>query len=186
MARESRLSRRILADALSDRVKTARPGQVGFRAVVSSSMPGTAYLFLCFADDSRAEDAWRQVRRELLAAYCLVFAWKNRGYRQVIGIATELGVHRATRSHDVVVLKDPVWDSKTEGVAREAQTRYGILRERNLRIQHFHDNEYPEATNVTSSKPQRSRPRSMRNSLCPCGSGRKFKKCCYRLVGQRL
>ncbi|MBX3418050.1 MAG: SEC-C domain-containing protein [Pirellulaceae bacterium] len=38
--------------------------------------------------------------------------------------------------------------------------------------------EFPKKTNVTPCSTIRSGPKVGRNDPCPCGSGKKYKKCC--------
>jgi len=35
-----------------------------------------------------------------------------------------------------------------------------------------------EESHVTTAQPGKTQPKTGRNEPCPCGSGRKFKKCC--------
>lgn len=54
----------------------------------------------------------------------------------------------------------------------------------NLRkIHYIKQNFVPHFKEVSLSKPPRKNPKSEkvgRNSLCPCGSGKKYKKCCLK------
>ena len=44
--------------------------------------------------------------------------------------------------------------------------------------QYFRKHREAEASTTLTAKPRRSTPKLMRNELCPCGSGKKYKRCC--------
>lgn len=89
MAAETRLSRRVLAGALRDRVISTPPTKFSKRIIVSNSDPTLAYVFIALPDATKDEDQdrHRRFRREYLGNYCFVLAWKHRELRTIVGIA---------------------------------------------------------------------------------------------------
>lgn len=186
LAQENRVSRRCLAKALTDRQSRSQPGKIAFRTVVSRNQPHVVYVFLFFPYRGEDYETYRAARRAALESYCFVLAWKRRQHRQVVGIATEAGVG-GERSFDLFLLEPQEWTSELEEEARQIQSRLGILQEKNLKLTRVHQTEYPKAPRrslAQMSEVERllrhsaMRRDSGRNERCPCGSGRKFKRCC--------
>lgn len=176
LAREPRVRRRLLARALLEKIRAGTPkGKCGFR-VVEPSFPGDPYYVFVVANPKRGVapgtpewDIYRNGRRSVLAAYCLVAMRHFGAVAPVVGIATE-GEVGSGRSHDLYLVLPSAWDDEMEKEASEIQAVTGwftkVLYNRSV------EEEYPDAP------PRRSRGRIGRNDRCPCGSNRKFKKCC--------
>jgi uncharacterized protein YecA (UPF0149 family) len=124
-------------------------------------------------------DEFREVRGSLLEAYCMVLKAIYPDAEDIVGIATE-DTTTVSRSEDVLYLNARVWNEALQSEALELQERLDILRKT---TKTFHERvlEYPEV----QPQPRNGRYRTTRNmkgrdrnSPCPCGSGKKFKKCC--------
>ena len=185
MAAESRVRRRMLATSLVA-VMEREPSASLRHAVRVGGSPDSSdpwYVFLTLEqkrDDDETE--YRRKRRELLEAYCLVARYLNPAVPAIVGIAMEPGLNREHRSEDVLAFDAGDWSPETEARARYLHEEVGLLRER--REFACTMNEYPA---VTKANPIRAtaptKPdvgKNPRNTLCRCGSGKKFKKCCGR------
>jgi hypothetical protein len=125
-------------------------------------------------------EEYRQVRRQLLEALCMVTKHKFPDALDIIGLATEVGIDNATRSEDAVYLDAREWNHEQAAEAESLQRDLGLLE--SLNKFECKEYEYPlekRAHGGHTTEPSK-RPQSMRNSPCPCGSGKKFKKCCGR------
>ena len=92
------------------------------------------------------------------------------GFGAYVGIA--MAPHDADDgSEDCCMIPDGELDPKLVEEARRCQREYGLLAE--LKETRTTEREYP-----LSAEERRSPRGTRRNSPCPCGSGRKWKKCC--------
>ena len=182
LALEDRLARRVLAESLANLVDKAPKGQIASRTVISDTSPDLAYVFQAFPTDHDKRQNYRAYRRSYLSDYCLVVA-REMNRRRVVGIATEAGIDRPERSEDLVLIEIDEWTDKMKAEALEAKVRWNIRDPKRIRTTPIHATEYPEPANSTASvttPTQRSvhAKRIGRNDPCPCGSGRKYKRCC--------
>jgi hypothetical protein len=171
-AGEPRLRRRVLAEALLGLVEKAKPKERTVR-VVPAVLPGEPhYCFLALANVfSRPEDEYRSVRAHLLEALCLVTRLVYPKALDVIGFATEPGVDTIWRSEDALYFDARNWTEELETQARKLQSDLGLLT--NLTMSGVHIREYPLPGRAGPVNPGPN----PRNKLCPCGSGKKYKKC---------
>jgi len=191
MAREPRLSRRFFATALTDlhRRSQQNTAQRHMRTVMSSDDPTTAYVFVLTPETGADPETYRPARQAWLHQYCFVVASRHRNLKRIVGLASELEPN-APRSFDLVLLTPGRWIPEQEEHARTIQQQMGLKAAHDLHVQPVHDNEYPPAFSAPAQAnlpaPARApiftgRPAKVgRNDPCPCGSGRKFKRCCGR------
>jgi len=183
LAREPRIARRALSKALLGLVKSsfADPDRERRRVVVPSQPDGTFYVFLAFPRPSFVSDeSYREVRSKMLEALCMVVRATYPQALDIVGLATEAGNVQA-RSEDILYLDGRYW---TEGLQAEAMALQRDLQllTNTTALVNFSESEYPIQNSrrpAPVSAPAR-RPQALRNSPCPCGSGRKHKKCCMR------
>ena len=190
LAKEPRFSRRVLARAMTEQMRTSPLDMASFRTVVSETDPETAYVFLLAPYKDVEHGQYRAAQRELLSMYCFTLAWKRRQHKQIVGVATESGHTSDGRSFDLAVVRPGEWTAEMEAEAKSFQEKTKLLDDRNLRKTPFHAVEYPRTAGL-AGVPRRQRggashtfpfPASTgkigRNARCPCGSGLKFKYCC--------
>lgn len=144
------------------------------------SRPGdTCYVFLTlWHPPSVSYEDFHEVRRKLLEAYCRVLKTMYPGAEDIVGIATEDSTV-VSRSEDAIYLDASHWNEGLQSEALSLREQFDIMRE--LKRTDFRVQEYPDAPNrspVASLARARSMKGRDRNLPCPCGSGRKFKKCC--------
>jgi len=179
MARESRTRRRMLARLLVELIDKTHAKDFRAARVVLPSSPGDPhYVFLLLSEPTgKPYDEYREVRRNLLFAYCNVVKLKFPDAQDIIGIATETG-NEERRSEDVLYFDAREWTEQDRAEAQCVADDLGLLAD----IRQFTsvEHEYPE---LPLTRPARSGNRMKgrdRNAACPCGSGKKFKRCCGR------
>jgi hypothetical protein len=162
MARETRFARRALAQGFNEFMRDASNKRT--RARMMPSLSGVRYVFLASAREEDRED-----RRKELALRCYVARGMD-GFTgdTVIGIATERYERNAGFSLDAVRITMSEWtredQRRLEGIQQDLGYFADPVRSR------VSGDEFP-LQDVAKIH------RVGRNDPCPCGSGRKYKKC---------
>jgi hypothetical protein len=184
LAREPRIRRRMLATGLLEMVGKELPKDSKRSRHIPPSRPGDPYyVFLTlWHPESVSYEDFREGRRRLLKYYCMVLKTIYPDAEDIVGIATEDRT-AVSRSEDVVYLDAREWNEELQSEALSLQEEFDILR--NYERSDARVQEYPETPAQPSVEPA-ARGRNMkgrdRNLPCPCGSGRKYKKCCGRAL----
>jgi hypothetical protein len=187
MAREPRTSRRLLSQGLIEQMSAAPPGLISIRTHLSRDSNERAYISVFMPS---RDETTRQCRRAYLSNYCFVAAWKLRQVKAIVGIATELGIERKTRSYDVGLVQISEWTPELEAQAEELQKKMDIF-DKKLVHKAASVDEYPSKEDAYDPHYGMYRDRNAsktpsrkvgRNEACPCGSHIKYKRCCG--VGQ--
>ncbi len=87
----------------------------------------------------------------------------------IVGIATEAGPDARYRSEDAVYYDAANWTDEENAEARNIQKELGLLKE--VKMHRWTEQEYPPQIPNTSLGVSR-------NSPCPCGSRKRYKRCC--------
>lgn len=172
LGREPRVRRRILADALVGLVEKTRNTQRGIRVMLPSNPGDPYYSFLVLPRLlGRPPEEYREVRGHLLEALCLVTKLQFPDALDIVGIATDAGIDTVSRSEDALYLNARIWSAEMEAHARDLKTELGLL----TSVTTFQDkvSEFPIMEQPSAITPGRN----PRNKPCPCGSGKKYKKC---------
>lgn len=178
MAAENRTHRRALARKLIDLVTTPGSGLRRAAFSVPADGSGLMYVFLALGKPARvAEPEYRETRRLLLEAYCKVAKLRYPAVVDVVGIAADLDDDN--RSEDALYLDCHDWTAEQEADARSLQRDLGLFQEYTLTRTTEHEFPIRRKTGWEShiSHVPRMKGRN-RNEPCPCGSGRKYKRCC--------
>jgi hypothetical protein len=184
LAREPRTRRRMLASALIEAITNEQNHQLGdkFARVVKPSKPGDPYyvILLLRKPNFISYEEYREARVLLLEAYCRTVRLRFPDALDVIGIATELG-RGVGGSEDAVYFDGRLFTEEERSRTEEDAAALHILEDI---TPSFHEKvmEYPYSAEM-SVPPMKGKDRNMR---CPCGSGKKFKKCCGRGHGVAL
>ena len=179
MAAENRTERRALAQALLGAMRRGRDSDRFTRAVVGGAGAGerAQYIFLSLKrpPDTTAE-VYRQARARFLKVHCQVFRGQQPSAKHIIGIATEpLPEAESTddwHGEDLAYLDGTNWSEAEQAEAERLSRDLNLLT--NVRRHNFSVKEYPVETRVDYAKGR------SRNLPCPCGSGKKAKRCCHR------
>lgn len=170
MASEPRHLRRVYAMSWMDMLEKTSSTQRRLRVHLAKSPDEPTYIFLLFPIPPEktkiSEDEYRTMRSSYLNAVCMVARKTYPQLKHVVAIATESGVE-PNRSEDLGYFDGTDWNSEMEKEAERLQKELGILVK--PEPMHVNTSEYPSLANPKKHG---------RNNPCPCGSGKKFKKCC--------
>jgi hypothetical protein len=173
MAREPRWKRRYLAEAILDMLRTTPSDKRRLRVLPPVDKGDPYYLFLLLPTlYAETEDQYRTVRRNFLESCCAVVKLEYPDAEDIVGIATEPGMGNDSRSEDAIYFDARSWNSEMQAMAKEHQEKLGILKKPRRIVQHVE--EYPDVRLAKTGA------KIGRNEPCPCGSGKKYKRCCLR------
>jgi hypothetical protein len=180
MAREPRVRRRMLAKALLDMMMSPNGNaQRRVRVLKATEPRHPYYVFMALARPGEIEyEKYRAFRRIHLLSYCRVVRLLNEDARTVVGIATDFAEVRE-RSEDLIIYDGTDFSEAERAEAVRVREEMNLLNE--IREIRGHESEYPDAPpGVAHERTRRSAkyPGTGRNEKCPCGSGKKHKKCC--------
>jgi len=178
LSRLNRFERRCASETFFDAHSKAENRGIDFRR--TWEMNGATYVYLFTPPDRKRSQRLAQLRD-----VCTVARHKLRHNAKVIGIATEIG-SQIPHSYDFVFMDFPEWSAENQKLAADLQKEHSILVNPTLSPTSFE--EYPDREQdeeIASRQPDVKLPKSSkrrigRNEPCPCGSGKKFKKCCGR------
>ncbi len=176
LAREDRTCRRALSEKLHELIWRTPRGEFG-RRILTPFRDGDPYYFFLIAPPAATETVreYRDKRYELLRMYCLAVKYRYPDAKHIIGFATETEPVKQ-RSEDLLYLDATRWGSELQSEAEEIIKEFGLLR--NTARTAFRVDEYPVVANKMALRTSGKRKGSRRNEPCPCGSGKKFKRCC--------
>ena len=182
LARESRTRRRMLARSLLSIVETTPSSMRRTRVIQPSGEGDPYYVFLLLPQfEKQPDDEYRIMRQHFLMACCMVTKLVYPDAQDIIGIATETGsVMNEHRSEDALYFDTRYWTEEQQAEAQKLQQNLGILTD----VTTFAgvEQEYPSIPGESAQEPNKRPVQSMkgrdRNTPCPCGSGKKYKKCC--------
>jgi hypothetical protein len=149
LARESRTRRRMLATGLLEVVSEKLPEWGRRSRHYIPSRPGDPYyvFLLLWRPPTETYERFREARRKLLEAYCMVLKTIYPDAEDIVGIATEDSTARE-RSEDAIYLDARDWSEEDQAEALSLQKEFDILREYerfDVRVQ-----EYPEVYTQTN------------------------------------
>ncbi len=171
LAREPRLHRRFLSKRFLEFVQQAPLEKSSKRYLLPQKLGEPHYVFLLFPRlENDSEDHYREMRRNTLVAYCM--ALKNRipEAMHIVGIATETGINSMS-SEDAIYFDVREWSDelrqKTKEMMADLNIPYDLPSPK-----YATEKEYPLLETIKADPFK-----NPRNKLCPCGSGKKYKKC---------
>lgn len=178
MAKEPRFVRRALSDKILASIQEFPESSAPIMRNVSlmpSFFKGTVYVFLQLKVTDRGDydSDYRPKRTALLEIACGAAKLKWPELKRVVGIAIDAPKYSEMNSEDLLVMEFDEWD--------ETKVRY--YAEMNEHLRFFQTGKETRISIKEFPDPHRARERSVhakvgRNDACPCGSGRKYKKCC--------
>ena len=178
MAIEDRLSRRGLSKAILNSIKKCGPDQISLTAFLSHATSDLLYVFLQ-VDIVRARSYTEYIsrRRELLRLY-MAFAKaksvsENLNINKFIGIAIEPPKHRKVSSSDLAYTEFQGWANQEQEIFEEERRKQGVLMAPFGQWFQNMEAEWPDGIRTIKIGV---------NDKCPCGSGKKYKKCCGNVL----
>lgn len=171
LASEDRDHRLVLSDAFLSFFEKIPSGFRGTRVVYDQNNPNTCYvLFLMPRPLEATYEEYRAVRTNMLADYCRIAKLNCPEAIHIIGIAHETQ-GQEFNSEDFLYYDAAEWNEKDKAEAAKLKTEYSKMGLLSTQI--------PIQKKFFDGKRMKGRDR---NKLCPCGSGRKYKKCCGKLM----
>ena len=172
LAREDRFHRAALSQGFLSFVKDMPDDFRGTRIIYSHEDPTVCYvLFLLPRESYMNDEDYRKVRFDMLRDYCLIAKGEHPLVQMVVGVAHESNEQNGS-SEDFVTLDAEDWTEELQEQAmklKDEYTQLGLLGKRNY---------VGFSYNRTDSPNIRKMKGADRNKPCPCGSGKKYKKCC--------
>jgi hypothetical protein len=114
-----------------------------------------------------------------LEAVCMVTKLMCPDAQDIVGIATEAGDPEDGRSEDALYYDARDWDEGQRAEAERMQSEWNLLT--NLKMSARSVKEYPDVELPPSFASDTAGMRAAgypRKQPCPCGSGKKYKRCC--------
>jgi hypothetical protein len=190
LAQENRFHRRLLSLMFGELRQKRQPQAIAARVVGPLRPDGPHYVFLTLAHHGiDGEERYRKLRLAIAMSYGLAVKSRFPDAMGVVIVAGDPASADDVWSQDVLYrnLSNVTPQELEEG--RRIQQEHGYLAKLGTPM-HVDTREFPqdafEAHNAIkrhtqgiSMKPGKRQ--SIRNSLCPCGSNKKAKKCCLRL-----
>lgn len=162
LASENRMSRCTIGEAFEWKLNNAPFNVRSSRLIFSPIYPDRLYILLVLPltkDVSLVE--YRDIRRKLMQAYAVVAKYRYENIKYVAVIATEPKAS-ALRSEDVIL-----FDFLKDLSAAEKAQAQAFMKDGDIL-----------ADIQVLNKSSKFNLKAGRNSPCPCGSGKKYKKCC--------
>jgi hypothetical protein len=184
MAKEPRFARREFARVMQNAINNF-PDIEGMITRHICFMPSfyksTAYVFLQlrYRGNDDYDTQYRSKRRALLTVACGVARNKFPHLSKIVGIAIDAPKFTTINSEDFVLVNCAEWSDEQRKFYEEENKGFCFFETENLRTQIRAVSNFP-----APSKKEKGL-KIGRNELCPCGSGRKYKKCHGPLSARR-
>lgn len=175
LSKENRTRRRFLAQALHELLAKTGENVRATRFLLPTSDNVPCYLFLLLPKPKDVPyEEYRDVRGDLLLRYIKISKLQYPDAQDIIGIATETGFDK-NRSEDCIYFDAREWSQEDRDEAEKDLKQLkelGMYGERAMLKGSI--KEYPDYQKTPVYKMKGKD----RNNPCPCGSGKKFKRCC--------
>lgn len=172
MAAEGRLARCALSHAFLDKMRSVPSNMRSARVCFSPFNKDRCFVLVLFPkDDDESYESYREDRISILHSYGYVCKLNNPQARIISVIGTE-PQGASGRSEDILCLEIEHLSEEEAVLARQIQREGNILNDVTM-IENRHS-----LAPIFSSGPSRAARKVGRNEPCPCGSGKKYKKCC--------
>jgi hypothetical protein len=177
MAKEPRFHRRELSARMLQSISNFPESQQRIMRNLSfmpSFYKDKGYVFLQLKVDGITdyETEYRPKRQALLEVACGTAKNKFDHLKTVVGITIDAPKYAKTNSEDFILMDCTDWPDEQREHYEKANEglgffKTGVVKKRTV-------TEFPVATKIKATR----RVKVSRNARCPCGSGKKFKKCC--------
>lgn len=176
MAKEPRFMRRVLSEKMLKSVETFPETDAKYFRKVSAGFSNgldKAYVLLQIKDSSGEdfENIIRPRRAKMLEIACGAFKNICPTAKKVIGVAINSPKYSNIASEDFLLMDCSEWSKKDREYYEEENRLLNFFGSKNLQMSEFNAREFPVLKGITKNK-------TGRNDPCPCGSGKKYKKCC--------
>lgn len=176
LVRDDREHRSALAQGFLSFFKKTTGHYRGTQIIYNQDQPDVCYLlFLMPHEQYMSDDDYRRVRYQMLEDYCVIAKADFPEAKMIIGIAHETDETLGS-SEDFISLDAHLWTTEDKVHSNKIKQEYidrGLLGKRNVVSFNYRRTEEAEIKRYKGRD---------RNKACPCGSGKKYKKCCGRSV----
>ncbi len=177
MAKEPRFHRRALSERIIQSIHNFPETQNRIMRNLSfmpSFYEGKGYVFLQLKIDGITDydNEYRPKRQAMLELACGAAKNKFDHLKTVVGIAIDAPKYAETNSEDFILMDCSNWTDGERDHYEKANEGLGFFKTGTVEkrtVTEFPVVEKPKATR---------RVKVGRNAICPCGSGKKYKKCC--------
>ncbi len=181
MAKEPRFFRRALSEQMIQAIHNFPESSQPIMRNVSfmpSFYEGKGYVFLQLKVDriTDYENDYRPKRQAMLEIACGAAKIKFEHLKTIIGIAIDAPKFSKRNSEDFILMDCSDWPNDLREDYEQANEGFGFFKSSSLTIQKKNVTEFPIVEERESK--HLARTKIGRNSPCPCGSGKKYKKCC--------
>ncbi|WP_119343469.1 SEC-C metal-binding domain-containing protein [Facilibium subflavum] len=171
MTKESRLSRRALSSHMQRGIESFPSFENGFARymsfMTSLTNPDTGYVFLQLSYPKNIDyNEYREKRRIILEIACGAARNKFINLTKIIGIAVEPPKFYNTVSEDFLLLHCDKWSDEQQIAYQQQNELFKFFESELSKSKQTSFQEFPHNQKIG------------RNHSCPCGSGKKYKKCC--------
>lgn len=179
MAKEPRFHRRALSERMIQSIRnfpeTPQPIMRNL-SFMPSFYEEKGYVFLQLKVDGITdyENEYRPTRQALLEVACGAARNKFDHLKTVVGIAIDAPKYAATNSEDFILMDCSNWTDEDRAHYENANEEIGFFKTGVVEKRTV--SEFPVAKDPKASGSKQVG----RNAPCPCGSGKKYKKCCIR------
>jgi hypothetical protein len=177
MAKEPRLQRRALSEMMIgaiQRFPDAGNGIMRNLSFMPSYFEGTGYVFLQLRHPNIVDydGEYRPKRQKMLAIACGAARNKFPNLRKVVGIAIDAPKYSKRNAEDFILLDCAEWPDEQRKYYEIENEPFRFFGADAMTTHAMVATEFP-----CPAAPQRPQ-KIGRNQICPCGSGKKYKKCC--------
>jgi len=188
MAKEPRFSRRAISKAMIEAIQNFSENSqpiVRNLSLMPSFYEGKAYVFLQLKMENLSDydNDYRPKRQAMLEIACGAAKNKFSDLQTIVGIAIDAPKFATKNAEDFVLMECKDWTEEDREHYDRANEGFNFFNTPNLVSRRKREQEFPGPASERWL-PQ-SRAKVGRNEPCPCGSGRKFKKCCLYAPSQR-
>lgn len=172
---EGRIARQLLSTAFIEKISSVPLGVRSARVLFSPINKDRFFVLLIFPrQDGQSNSEYREERVAAIKCYSLVCKLKYPNAKIITVIGTE-AVGYGTRSEDVVSIEIDELTDDEKIQAINIQKECNVLSDMHPESFSGYGHQLSQfASNVETSFSAKVG----RNELCPCGSGKKYKKCC--------
>ena len=179
MAKEPRFSRRALSEHIIQAIRNF-PESSQYMVRNLSFMPsfykekGYVFLQLKVEGITDYENDYRPMRQAMLEIACGAAKNKFKQLEKVVGIAIDAPKYTKRNSEDFILMDCANWSDDLREHYEKANEGLNFFQSDSLTMQKKTVKNFPSVANFKET-PQA---KIGRNAPCPCGSGKKYKKCC--------
>jgi hypothetical protein len=182
MAKEPRFMRRSLSEMMRSAVVNF-PETAGFSrnvTLMASVTPKKAYVLLQLRppEDFRIASDYRAKRQTFLEIACAAAKNKLPVLETIVGIAIDAPKFVKEDGEDFILMDCKDWSEETRKYYELLNKDWGFFQSPSLQQREMHATEFIHPTPARPAQRTARPVKTGRNEICPCGSGKKFKKCC--------